>query len=301
MYPLLFELLLKIKITILNFCLFLDKRKKMDKIIYHVPKEEFLTLRFLFQKNEEEYCKIARKFNFLISVKSFFERINYLEEKIIINKQFNENKKESEEILQMINNFKEEHYYNVMEKKQYSCLLFFEKKKDNEGFFGWVPSFYRNYKIDLKDKNYNERKKLCFLTENEEKFKNTYKEKFNFLALFFKDELYYDGLYNILTDYILEYKRKYFQKIRSSCDHGPNFVCPSDNLCRAHKFIFFIEKIFEAITHCVVEEKIYYKYFLFVLKKKNDFNGDIDGWDFFPSEYKDLSNLSYSKRLSFLK
>ena len=96
----------------------------MDKIIYHVPKEEFLTLRFLFQKNEEEYCKITGKFNFLISVKSFFERINYLEEKIIINKQFNENKKESEEILQMINNFKEEHYYNVMEKKQYSCLLF---------------------------------------------------------------------------------------------------------------------------------------------------------------------------------
>ena len=78
----------------------------MDKIIYNVPKEEFLTLRFLFQKNEEEYSNISRKYSFLISVKTFFERINYLEEKIIINKQLNENKKESESILNAINNFK---------------------------------------------------------------------------------------------------------------------------------------------------------------------------------------------------
>ena len=54
------------------------------------------------------------------------------------------------------------------------------------------------------------------------------------------------------------------------------------------------------MTYCVVEEKIYYKYFLFILKK-NIYNFDIDGWDFLPSECKDLSNLSYSKRLSFLK
>ena len=271
----------------------------MDKVIYHVPKEEFLTLRFLFRKEEEDYSKISRKFSFLILVKTFFERINYLEEKIIINKQFNKNKEESETILKAINNFKEEHYHNVMVKKKYSCLFLVTKIKE-DGFFGWVPKFYREYLIDLKDKNYNDRKKLCFLTENEEKFKNTYKEKFNFLAVFFKEEFYYDDRYNIPTDYILEYKRKYFQKIRSSCDHGSNFICPSDNLCRAHKFVFFIEKIFEAITHAVVEEKIYYKYFLFVLKI-NDFNKNIDGWDFFPYKYKDLSHLSYSKRLSFLK
>ena len=272
----------------------------MDKVIYHVPKEEFLTLRFLFRKEEEQYSKISRNFSFLISVKTFFERINYLEEKIIINKQFNENKKESELILKAINNFKEEHYHNVMVKKEYSCLFMCFKKKEEDGFFGWVPKFYREYLVNLKDKNYNDRKKLCFLTENEEKFKNTYKEKFNFLAIFFKEEFYYDGRYNIPTNYILEYKRKYFQKIRSDCDHGSNFVCPSDNPCRGHKFIFFIEKIFEAITHCVVEEKIYYKYFLFILKK-NNYNSDIDGWDFIPSGYKDISHLSYSKRLSFLK
>ena len=178
-------------------------------------------------------------------------------------------------------------------------MFFIEKEKEENGFFGWVPKFYRKYLVNLKDKNYNDLRKLCFLTENEEKFKNTYTEKFNFLANFFKEEFYYDNRYNIPTNYIIEYKRKYFQKIRSSCDHGSNFICPSDDLCRAHKFIFFIEKIFEAITHCVVEEKIYYKYFLFILKK-NDFNGNIDGWDFIPSGYKDISNLSYSRRLSFL-
>ena len=90
----------------------------MDKIIYNLPKEEVLTLRFLFQKEEEEYSEIFRGFSFLISVKTFFERINYLEEKIIINKQFNENKKESEIILKVITDFKEKHYHNVMEKKK---------------------------------------------------------------------------------------------------------------------------------------------------------------------------------------
>ena len=212
----------------------------MEKIIYNVPKEEFLTLRFLFQKDEEQYSKISKKFSFLISVKTFFERINYLEEKIIISKQFNENKEESEIILKAINNFKEEHYHNVMVKKEYSCLLLVNKKKEEDGFFGWVPVFYRKYLVDLKDKNYNDRIKLCF---NEKKFINTYKEKFNFLPIFLKEEFYYDGKFNIPTSYILEYKRKYFNKIRSSCDHGSNFICPSDNLCHAHKFIFFIEKI----------------------------------------------------------
>ena len=106
----------------------------MDKCIYNVLKEEFLTLRFLFRKEEENYCRISRKFTFLIPIKTFFERINYLEEKIIINKEFNQNKKESEIILKAINNFKEEHHHNVMEKKQYSCLFFIEKKKKKTDF-----------------------------------------------------------------------------------------------------------------------------------------------------------------------
>ena len=43
--------------------IFFSVRKEMDKTIYNVPKDEFLTLRFLFPKEEEEYCKISRTFS----------------------------------------------------------------------------------------------------------------------------------------------------------------------------------------------------------------------------------------------
>ena len=270
----------------------------MDKIIYNNQKKEFLTMRYLFKKEEEEYCKIERKFIFLMSPKNFFERINKLERKIIKNEEFNTEKENSKKILESILNFKEEYFEKVMVKKKYSCLLIIEKKKENCGFFGWEPKFYRKYLIDLKDKNYEERKKLCFLTEDEKKFKFTYEKKFDFSSLFFKEEYFYDGRYNIPTEDIFKYKRKYFNEIRRKCCHG-NFVCPSDNLCRGHKFINFIEKIFEAMTHCVIEEKIWYRYFLFYNIKKNDEN-DFLKWDFHPYGEKNLSHLTYSKRLSFI-
>ena len=142
------------------------------------------------------------------------------------------------------------------------------------------------------------RKNTVIWQKKEEKFDFKYVQKFDFLSLFFKKEYFYDGRYNIPTSDIINFKRKYFIEIRNKCCHG-NFVCPSDNLCRGHKFINFIEKIFEAITHCVVEEKIFYKYFLF-----NNFvykDSEIFSWDFIPAEYKDLSNLSYSKRLQYLR
>ena len=270
----------------------------MDKIIYNVPDKEFLTMRYLFKKEEEEYCPINREFSFLISPMSFFERINTLEKKIIEYEEFNSKKETSKKILNSIIEFKEKYYENVMEKKQYSCLLLITKKKEDVGFFGWEPKFYRKYLIDLKDKNYEERKKLCFLTEDEKKFKCTYKKKFDFLSLFFKEEYFYDGRYNIPTEDIIKFKRKYCNEIRQKCCHG-NFVCPSDDLCRGHKFINFLEKIFEAITHCVIEEKVFYRYFLFYNIKKNDYD-DFIKWDFHPSGEKDLSHLTYSKRLSFL-
>ena len=93
------------------------------------------------------------------------------------------------------------------------------------------------------------------------------------------------------------FKRKYIIEIRNKCCHG-NFVCPEDTLCKGHKFINFLEKIFEAMTFAVMEKKVFYKYFLFnnIVKKDNE----IFSWDFIPAEPKDISNLSYSKRLAFL-
>ena len=101
----------------------------MDKIIYNVPSREYLTLRYLFKKEEENYCPILRKFYYLISTSTFFERINYLEKQIIENIDFNENKLESKKIFEAIQKFKEEHFDNVMNKKISSCLLYVEKKK----------------------------------------------------------------------------------------------------------------------------------------------------------------------------
>ena len=52
------------------------------------------------------------------------------------------------------------------------------------------------------------------------------------------------------------------------------------------------------MTFAVMEKKVFYKYFLFnnIVKKNNE----IFSWDFIPAEPKDISNLSYSKRLAFL-
>ena len=272
----------------------------MEMVIFFIDFEEKITLRYLFQKDEEGFCPIKEKFFYLIQTSNFFERINKLERKIIEKKQFNEKKKESKKILEAIKKFKNEHYENVMNKRKYSCMLHVEKKDIDDGFFGWKPVFRNKYLINLNDKQYNERKKLCFLTDDENNFLSKYREEFNFYKVFFLDDFFYDDQYNIPTDFIFKFKRKYFQKIRSNCTYGANFVCPSDNLCRPHKFIFFIEKIFEAMTHCVIEEKIYYKYFLFKIKKNSFSLNEISGWDFIPSGIKDLSKLSYSQRLSYL-
>ena len=118
-----------------------------------------------------------------------------------------------------------------------------------------------------------------------------------FYLFFFKNEYFYDGRYNIPTNDIIKFKRKYIKEIRDKCCRG-NFVCLSDNLCCGHKFIHFLEKFFEAVTHCVIEEEIFYRYFLFNNIKNR--NSEIFSWDFIPAEPKDLSNLSYSKRLAFL-
>ena len=51
------------------------------------------------------------------------------------------------------------------------------------------------------------------------------------------------------------------------------------------------------MTFSVIEEKVFFRYFLFKVKKNNNI---IVSWDFIPAEPKDLSNLSYSKRLAYL-
>ena len=277
-------------------------RKKMDQVILHIPKIKTILLRDLLRKEEEKYSSIDRTFSFTVGTGEFFKRINELEKFLLNEDDFNfeiiTDKKNS--IIKFIKDFKEEHYDNVMNKNVYSCFLVFQKRNENDGLCGWVPKFKKFYQINFLP-NYNYEKKLdyCHLTEDERnfKFKQRNVKKFDFLSIFFKEEYYYNKQYNIPTNHIIWFKRNIFNDIRRKCCSG-NFVCPSDEECHGHKFIKFVEKLFEAITYGVMEKKVYYKYFLFNnFEKKNE---EIFRWDFIPSEPKDLSNFSFSRRLSFL-
>ena len=56
--------------------------------------------------------------------------------------------------------------------------------------------------------------------------------------------------------------------------------------------------LWRAICYAVEEKKVYYRYFYFTNFKIKD--GKIFSWDAKPVEPKDLRNLSYSKRMSYL-
>ena len=60
--------------------------------------------------------------------------------------------------------------------------------------------------------------------------------------------------------------------------------------------------LWKAICWAVEHKKVYYKYFYFtnfnIVRTINGF--EIKGWDAKPVEPKDLSHLSYSKRMSYL-
>ena len=98
-----------------------------------------------------------------------------------------------------------------MEKNIYSCMLFFDKvnNKDN-GFLGWIPKFKNTYLISLKDFDYEKKKKILSFDKKRRKINFEYVQKFDFLSLFFKDEYFFDGRYNIPTSDIINFKRKYF-------------------------------------------------------------------------------------------
>ena len=116
------------------------------------------------------------------------------------------------------------------------------------------------------------------------------------LKIFFKDEFKSgQSAYLIPFSHILYIKRDVFQRIRDSCD----YVCPFTKDCDGHQFLNFVQKLWDFMYFAVEEKKIFYRYFYFGnFRIKSD--GKIAGWDFKPVESKDLSHLSYSKRISYL-
>ena len=116
------------------------------------------------------------------------------------------------------------------------------------------------------------------------------------LKAFFKDEFQSgQSAYLIPFDHIVFTKRNIFPYIREDC----GFVCPRETPCGPHQFLNYVEMLWRSICWAVEEKKVYYRYFYFTnFRLTND--GKIAGWDTKPVEPKDLSHLSYSKRMSYL-
>ena len=118
------------------------------------------------------------------------------------------------------------------------------------------------------------------------------------LLSFFKDEFKREDCYVIPFSHVLYIKRHIFPLIRDFC----SYVCPYDQQCDGHKFLDFIEKLYQFQVHAVLEKKYFFKDFIFnnFQLKRDDNMVKVNGWDFHPNATKDLSHLTYSKRCQYL-
>ena len=116
------------------------------------------------------------------------------------------------------------------------------------------------------------------------------------LKAFFKDEFKsVQSTYLIPFDHIIYTKRHIFPFIREDC----GYVCRHDVLCTKHQFLNNVEILYKRNCWAVEEEKVYYRYFHFTDFKLTD-DGKIKGWKATPVEPKDLTQLSYWQRMSYL-
>ena len=120
------------------------------------------------------------------------------------------------------------------------------------------------------------------------------------LKSFFKDDFKKNNQYIIPFSHILYVKRHVFHMIRNSC----SYVCPYVEECDGHKFLNFVEKLYEFQKYAVLEKKCFYRDFYFYnFKLKRDEVNDCEkvaGWDFNAFVTKDLSHLTYSQRCQYL-
>ena len=120
------------------------------------------------------------------------------------------------------------------------------------------------------------------------------------LKCFFKEEFKQNNGYVIPFSHILYIKRNIFPLIRDACD----YVCPYKDQCDGHKFLDFVNKLWEFQHYAVLEKKCYFRdfYFYDFRYKTDKVHGmeKVAGWDFNAMATKDLSHLSYSQRLHYL-
>ena len=120
------------------------------------------------------------------------------------------------------------------------------------------------------------------------------------LKCFFKEEFKRKNGYVIPFSHILYIKRNIFPLIRDACD----YVCPYNEQCDGHKFLDFVEKLWEFQHYAVLEKKCFFREFHFYnFRYKRDKVHEMEkvaGWDFNAITTKNLSHLSYSQRLHYL-
>ena len=120
------------------------------------------------------------------------------------------------------------------------------------------------------------------------------------LKCFFKEEFKKDNEYVIPFSHILYVKRHIFPFIRDAC----GYVCPYNEQCDGHKFLDFIEELYQFQHYAVIEKKCFFRDFYFYnfrLKRDRVHEMEkVNGWDFHPFTSKDLSHLTYSQRCQYL-
>ena len=105
------------------------------------------------------------------------------------------------------------------------------------------------------------------------------------LKCFFKDEFKKNGGYVIPFSHVLYIKRTIFPLIRDACD----YVCPYKEQCDGHKFLDFIEKLWEFEYYSVTEKKCFFReFYFFDFRFKSDKVHEMEkvaGWNFYAIKF----------------
>ena len=114
-------------------------------------------------------------------------------------------------------------------------------------------------------------------------------------SAFFKNEFKKTiGQYVIPFSFILYFKRRIFPLIRDSCD----YYCPHANKCDGHRFLDFVETVYEFQQVAILQKKCFHKDFCFInLNNSNK----LDDWDFYFYNIKDLSQYTFLQRMSIIE
>ena len=124
------------------------------------------------------------------------------------------------------------------------------------------------------------------------------------LKVLFDEQFESGSGYLVQFSHILFIRRKIFPIIRDSCD----YVCPYKKQYEGHQFLDFIEKLYQFMVWLVEDQKMFFKYFYFDNFRFNHYTRysikdkefKIIGWDFNVRQPKNLSHLTYSRRMSYL-